>query len=83
MQYFFVKINFLRIFIFDFAEIARSLQEMIKKDIDLKWTKERKDEFIKIKEAIAEASTLQSLDFEKDFMLYTFAYDHSIAVVLT
>ena len=56
---------------------------MINKDADFKWTKERKDAFIKIKEEIAEAPTLQSPDFEEDFILYNFASDHSIAVALT
>lgn len=83
MQSFLGKINFVGRFISDFAEIASPLQEMIKKDADFKWTKERKYTFIKRKESIAKAPTLRSLDFEKDFILYTFAYDHSIAVVLT
>ena len=36
-----------------------------------------------IKEAIAEAPTLWSPNFDNEFILYTFAYDHSIVVVLT
>ena len=56
---------------------------MIKKEVEFKWTKKRKDAFLKIKEAITEAPTLQSPDFEKDFILYTFASDNSIVVVLT
>ena len=51
---------------------------MIKKDVDYKWTKERRDAFMKIKEEIVEAPTLWILDFEKDFILYTFSSDHSI-----
>ena len=50
----------MRRFIFDFAEIVKPLQEMIKKDSNFKWTKERKEAFDKIKEAIAEAPTLRS-----------------------
>ena len=39
MQYFLGKINFVRRFISDFAEIVKPLQEMIKKDTNFKWTK--------------------------------------------
>ena len=52
MQSFLGKINFVWRFIFDFAEIVNPLQEMIKKDSNFKWTKERKEAFEKIKEAI-------------------------------
>ena len=83
MQSFLGKIDFVGRFISDFAEIVSPLQEMIKKDADFKWTKERKYAFRKIKEAIVEAPTLWRLDFKKDFILYTFSSDHSIVVVLT
>ena len=42
------KINFVRRFIFHFVEIVNPLQEMIKKDFNFKWTKERKEAFEKI-----------------------------------
>ena len=58
MQSFLGKIKFVRRFISDFAKIVKPLQEMIKKDFNFKWTKERKKAFEKIKEAIAEAPTL-------------------------
>ena len=83
MQSFLGKINFVRRFISDFAEIVKPLQEMIKKDANFKWSKERKEAFDKIKEAIAEAPTLRSPNFDNEFILYTFASDHSIAAVLT
>ena len=43
MQSFLGKIKFVRRFISDFAEIVKPLQEMIKKDFNYKWTKERKE----------------------------------------
>ena len=49
MQYFLGKINFVRIFISDFAEIVKPLQDMIKKYFNYKWTKERRKAFDKIK----------------------------------
>ena len=56
---------------------------MIKKDPNFKWTNERKESFEKIKEAIAEAPTLQSPNFNNEFILYTFSFDHSIVAMLT
>ena len=41
MQSFLGKINFVRILISNFAEIVKPLQDMIKKDSNFKWTKER------------------------------------------
>ena len=73
MQSFLGKINFVRRFIYDFTEIVNPLQKMIKKDSNFKWMKERKEEFDRIKEAIAEAPTLQIPNFDKEFILYTFS----------
>ena len=51
MQSFLGKINFLRRFISNFAEIVKPLQDMIKKDSNFKWTKERREAFDMIKES--------------------------------
>ena len=83
MQSFMGKINIVRRFISDFTEIVKTLQEMIKKDSNLEWTKERRELFDKIKETIAKDPTLWSLNFDNEFIIYTFASDHSIVVVLT
>ena len=42
-----------------------------------------KNAFNKIKASIAHAPSLKSPNFEKDFILYTFASDNSLAAVLT
>ena len=73
MQSFLGKINFVRRFISDFAKIVKPLQDMIKKYFNFKWTNESREAFDKIKEAIAEASTLYSLNIDNEFILYTFA----------
>ena len=49
MQSFLGKINFVRRFIFEFAEIVKPLQDMIKKYFNFKWTNERREAFEKIK----------------------------------
>ena len=51
--------------------------------MQFKWADIKKDAFSKIKTVIAHAPSLRSLDFDKDFILYTFAFDNSLAVVLT
>ena len=83
MQSFLGKINFVRIFIPSFSEIIRPLQKMIKKDAIFSWGQTEKESFQIILEAISEAPSLLSPDFNKDFILYTFSSDISYAVVLT
>lgn len=55
---------------------------MIKKNATLKWNLLEKEAFNKIKQAIAEAPSLQSPDFSRSFILYTFASDSSLLAVL-
>ena len=50
--------------------------------MQFKWTDIEKDAFTKIKTAIAHAPSLRSSDFDKDFILYTFSSDNSLAAVL-
>ena len=78
-----MEINFVRRFIYDFVEIVKPLQEMIKKDSSFMWKNERKEGFDKIKESIVEAPTLRSPNIDKDLILYTFGSDHSIMSMLT
>ena len=56
---------------------------MVKQSVQFKWTDMEKNEFSKIKTLVSHAPSLKSLNFEKDFILYTFASDDSLAVVLT
>jgi hypothetical protein len=72
------KINFVRRFFYDFVEIVKPILKMIKKDINFKCTKERKES-----QAISEYPTLRSPNFDKEFILYIFSSDHSIATMLT
>ena len=56
---------------------------MVKHSVQFKWTDLEKNAFRKIKTSIAHAPSLKSSNFEKDFILYTFASDDSLATVLT
>ena len=76
-------INFVWRFVPDFAQIVKPLEQMVKQSVQFKWTDIEKGAFNNIKTTIAYAPSLKSPDFEKDFILYTFSYDNSLAVVLT
>ena len=56
---------------------------MVKQSVQFKWIDVEKNAFSKIKTSIAHAPSLKSPNFEKDFILYTFASDNSLAAVLT
>ena len=79
MQSFMGTINFVRRFVPDFAQIVKPLQQ----SIQFKWTDVEKNAFSKINIVVAHAPSLKSPDFDKDFILYTFASADSLAAVLT
>jgi hypothetical protein len=83
MQSFFDTINFVIRFVSYFVEIVKPLQKMIKRYMQFKWTPLEKESFENIKTIIANVPCLRSPDLSKDFLLYTFSSDHSLAVVLT
>ena len=83
MQSFMGTINFVRRFVPDFAQIVKPLQQMVKQSAQFKWTEIEKNAFSKIKTAVAHAPSLKIPDFDKYFILYTFASDDSLAAVLT
>ena len=58
MQSFLGKINFLRKLIYDYTQITKLIQEMVKKDAIFKWDNREKDTFSHIKKSIVETSTL-------------------------
>ena len=82
VQSFIGKVNFLRRFIINCAEIMRKITNMLKKDNEIKWTQEAKQAFNEIKKALTKALVLITPNFEKDFQIYSFASDHTIASVL-
>jgi hypothetical protein len=82
IQSFLGKINFLRRFIPNFAEIVKLITGMLKKNNEVKWTTEAKESFARIKKVISEAPVLASPDYLKDFLIFSFASEHTIAAVL-
>lgn len=82
LQAFLGKINFLRRFISDLAELIRLLNNMLKKDSKVKWTLEAKQAFEEIKMALTRTPVLTSPKFDRDFIIFSFASEHTIVVVL-
>jgi hypothetical protein len=82
IQSFLGTINFLRRFIPNFAEIVKLITGMLKKDSRVNWTTEAKASFAHIKKVISEAPVLASPDYLKDFLIFSFASEHTIAAVL-
>ena len=55
---------------------------MLRKEVGVKWTLEAKKSFELIKRALTETPVLISPDFTKDFYIFSFASEHTIATVL-
>lgn len=58
------------------------MQDMVKKDAIYIWDKREKYSFYFFKQAIIEAPTLYRESFTKDFLLYTFSFETSLAIML-
>jgi hypothetical protein len=82
LQGFLGKINFLRRFIPNLAELIRLLNNMLKKDSKVKWTVEAKQAFESIKLALTQTPVLTNPQFDRDFIIFSFASQHTIAAVL-
>ena len=59
------------------------MQQIVKQSVQFKWTDVEKVSFNDIKASTAHAPSLRSPNFEKDFIMYTFAFDNSLATMLT
>ena len=55
---------------------------MLKKGHEIKWKTESKKDFKEIKRAISEVLVLVSPKFNKDFLIFSYASEHTIAAVL-
>ena len=64
---------FLRRFIPNFAKIVKLITDMLKKDNEVKWTSKAKVSFQCIKKVISEAPVLASLDYTKEFLIFSLA----------
>lgn len=82
LRYFMGKINFIQKFILGYVKIVKPLNEMMKKDANIKWVNERKKAFHGIKEGASKAPILTSIDYKNSY-LYSFTLENSMKGVLT
>jgi hypothetical protein len=82
VQAFLGRINFLRRFVSNFAELVKHITAMLRKGHKIKWTAEPRKSFDQIKKALTEAPVLISPDYSKDFMIFSFASFDTVAAVL-
>jgi hypothetical protein len=82
VQYFLGKVNFLRRFVSNFAELLKYITTMLMKDNEIKWTVEARSSFDQIKKALMEAPVLVSPDYSKDFLIFSFASFDTVATIL-
>jgi hypothetical protein len=55
---------------------------MLKKDTKIKWKADSKQSFEQVKQSLTQAPVLISPDYTKDFSLFSFSSEHTIATVL-
>jgi hypothetical protein len=82
IQSFLGKIIFLRRSVPNFAEIVKLITDMLRKNSEVKWTTEARASFAHIKKFISESTVLASPDYLKEFFIFSFASEHTLAVVL-
>ena len=69
-------------FIPNFAELLKHITSMLKKASELRWTDAARKSFEFIKKAIMEAHTLRNPYYNKEFHIFSFASEDTIAAVL-
>ena len=82
LQSFNGHINFINKFIPNLAELMKPMQKLLKKDTKFEWTSEGKEAFKCLKDSISKSLVLISLDYSKDFLIFSFASEDIIAGVL-
>jgi hypothetical protein len=82
VQYFLGKVNFMRRFIPNLADIIKHITNMLRKGSEIKWTPEAKKSVEDIKVALTKAPMMASPNFAKEFILFSFASEHTIVGVL-
>lgn len=76
------KINFLCRFVPNLTEHLREITNMLKKDSAVRWIEEAVKSFNLVKLSLSSTLVLISSGYTQDFILFSFASDHTMAVVL-
>lgn len=75
--------GYYRKFIHNFSSIAKPLNELLKKNVDWKWTDRCEESFQNLKEKLTKAPLLKYPDFTQPFVLTTDASGYAIAGILS
>ena len=59
-----------------------NITNMLNKEQGVKWTSEAKTSFELVKQALTKTPALISLDFSKEFYIFSFASEHTIVFIL-
>jgi len=82
IQSFLGRINFLRIFVPNYAEITKGITDMLKEGVEVKWNSIAKESFSRFKVALQESPLLVIPDYKNPFQLFSFASASTIATLL-
>lgn len=75
--------NYYRRFVKSFADVARPLNDLMKKNVNFQWTNDCHNAFQALKDKLtSEPVVLKFPDYERQFILYTDASDFAIGYVL-
>lgn len=79
----FSQVKFLRSFVLEFSKKVRYMLGMMRKKDPFRWQEEGKKALQDIKTTISNAPMLVSPKFEKDFIIYYYALEHTLSSILT
>ncbi len=83
VQAFLGLVGYFRVFIYNFAEKAQGLYELLKKETKFHWGPEQEKSFNDLRQAFIEAPVLAFPNFAKEFILTTDASGYALGAVLT
>jgi hypothetical protein len=83
VQSFFGKNNFVQRFVPDYTSIVKPINLLLKKEQRFEWMIDTQEVFNNIKGEITTAPVLISPDFQRDFIIYSFATETVVTSVLT
>jgi len=75
--------NYYRIFIKDFAKIARPLHKLTRKNVPFLWGSDQQKSFDKLKELFTSAPILRNPDSNKPFIVETDASNFAVGAILS
>jgi hypothetical protein len=76
------RINFVRIFVLNFAVMVKPIHNRLKHDQFFSWTKDVERYFVGIKRAIGSTPVLAKPYFDKDFIIYMNSTEEAIHIFL-